>query len=84
MEENPICDCGNLVEPQSDLCGECKKLLGTREFTIGEKVKIIREESWQGEICTITIRGKRNSNMYWLKEHGWRRCDEIEHILTTE
>lgn len=78
------CDCGNPAEPQSRLCAECQGLLGTREFIIGQKVRIIRRETWYGRICTITQRDKDNPNMYWLKEHGWRRCDEIESVETTE
>lgn len=76
------CECGNPAEPQLTMCLECKELLGKREFAIGQKVRIIRRETWQGDICTITRRSKQNPNMYWLKEHGWRRSDEIEAIVT--
>jgi hypothetical protein len=72
------CECGNPAELQSTMCLECKELAGTKEFAIGQRVRIIRYETWQGDICTITRQSKRNPNMYWLKEHGWRRCDEIE------
>src|SRR5579862_3585168 len=51
-----------------------------QEFTIGQQVRITRSETWQGDICTITKRSKRDPHMYWLKEHGWRRSDEIEPV----
>ena len=73
-----ICECGNPAETPSTLCLECKGLLGKLEFAIGQKIRITRCETWQGAICTITRRSDQNPNMYWLKEHGWRRGDEIE------
>lgn len=76
--ERKTCDCGNPAEPQSTFCLECKDLLGKKAFTIGQKVVITRYETWRGAICTITRKSEKNPNMYWLKEHGWRRSDEIE------
>lgn len=49
-----------------------------QEFAIGQKVRIIRPETWQGRICTITKQAEDDPNMYWLEEHGWRHTDEIE------
>lgn len=80
MAQGKTCDCGNPAGPQSIMCSECQGLVGKREFAIGQKVRIIRSETWQGDICTITRKSERNPNMYWLKEHGWRRCDEIEPV----
>lgn len=74
------CFCGNAFAPETTLCSECIALLGKREFAIGQKVVIIRNETWKGRICTITLHAVQNPNMYWLKEHGWRRCDEIEAV----
>lgn len=76
--EDGRCDCGNPTQAHSTVCLSCKELSGTREFALGQKVRIIRRETWYGAICTITRKSHHNPNMYWLKEHGWRRCDEIE------
>lgn len=78
------CDCGNPAQPPTSMCLECKELIGKREFSVGQKVVITRRETWQGEICTITRRSKRNPNMYYLREHGWRRSDEIEPVERVE
>ncbi len=68
MSEQEICACGNTTEAHSSMCLGCQELLGKRLFSLGQKVRIIRRETWYGEVCTITRRSKRNPNMYWLKE----------------
>ncbi len=60
--------------------GEVIGSMGEQEFTIGQKVRIIRCETWQGGICTIIARSKRHPMMYKLKEHGWRAADEIKPV----
>lgn len=80
MSELRRCDCGNLTDPQMPLCRECQAL-PRKAFAIGEQVRIIRRETWQGITDTITRKDEQNPHMYWLKEYGWRRSDEIEPVV---
>jgi hypothetical protein len=57
--------------------------MSEREFAIGQQVRIIRKETWQGRICTVLQRSEEEPDMYYLHPHGWRRYDEIEAVTQT-